>query len=121
MNSPTQSGDPYAAQTGDVNLLRGNVYLESAELLTLESFPPQYGLALTGNLPDPCHHLRVQVAAPDASNRIFLDVYSVADPDAMCVQMLQPFDASVPLSTSGLSAGHYTVWVNGEKIGEFDR
>jgi hypothetical protein len=121
VNLPTPSDSSYAPQASDANLIRGNVYLDSSELLTLESFPPQYRLALTGNLPDPCHQLRVQTAAPDASSRILMDVYSVAKPDAMCVQMLQPFNASVSLSTSELSAGHYTVWVNGEMVGDFDK
>lgn len=112
--------DLYAPQPGDAQLLRGNVYLDSAQLLVLESYPPQVRLALAGNLPDPCHQLRVQVAEPDAENRILVDVYSVADPSAVCIQMLQPFTVSVPLPVSGLAAGHYTVWVNGEKIGEFD-
>jgi hypothetical protein len=96
-------------------------YLDSAQLLVLESYPPQYRLALTGSLPDPCHSLRVQPAAPDAENRILVDVYALADPSAVCIQMLKPFTVSVPLVVDGLPAGHYTVWVDGEKVGEFDR
>jgi hypothetical protein len=121
VNPPTQPGNPYAPQAGDASLVRGEVYLDSAELLAVEINPPQYHLVLTGNLPDPCHQLRVQAAAPDASNRILVDIYAVADPNKMCAQMLQPFNASVPLSVSGLAAGHYTVWVNGNQVGEFDK
>jgi hypothetical protein len=117
---PVAPPDEYAPRPGDENLLRGNVYLDSAQLLILESYPPQVRLALAGNLPDPCHQLRVRAAAPDSENRILVEVYSVADPSAVCIQMLQPFQASVPLSIDGLAAGHYTVWVNGEKIGKFD-
>jgi hypothetical protein len=121
VNPTDPSDDLYAQQPGDAQLLRGNVYLDSAQLLVLESYPPQYRLALTGSLPDPCHSLRVQPAAPDAENRILVDVYALADPSAVCIQMLKPFTVSVPLVVDGLPAGHYTVWVDGEKVGEFDR
>jgi len=119
--TPTVGQNPYVPQTGDSTMLRGAVYLDSIQLLVLESYPPQVSLVLAGNLPDPCHRLRVKVSEPDTNNRILVDVYSVADPSAVCIQVLKPLSASVPLAVSGLSAGHYTVWVNGEKAGEFDR
>lgn len=119
--NPVASPDDYAPRSGDERLLRGNVYLDSAQLLILESQPPQIRLALAGNLPDPCHRLRVRAAAPDEENRIRVEVYSLADPTAVCIQVLQPFQASIPLPLEGLPPGHYTVWVNGEKVGEFDR
>lgn len=109
---------PYAPQSGDSLLMRGEVYLDQVDILILESYPVQITLQLTGNLPTPCHKLRVSVADPDAENRIHIQAYSVADPNAICIQILEPFDASIPLGS--FPGGHYTVWVNGEKVGEFD-
>ncbi len=102
----------------DLNLLRGNAYLDSVELLILESYPLQFTLALKGDLPTPCNQLRVDVSPPDLENKIMVDVYSVSQPDMICVQVLQPFEENVPLGS--FSSGHYTLWINGELIAEFD-
>lgn len=114
------SGVPpiYAPRPGDADLLRGEVFDVSAELLAMESFPVQYALILRGNLPTPCHELRVVLNEPDADKRIRLDVYSITKPEGMCAQMLQPFEQNVYLGS--FPAGHYTVWVNGEMVAEFD-
>lgn len=122
---PVSSNEQPTSQTGDFipspadsNPLRGNVFLDSTELLTMESYPLQFMLVLKGSLPTPCHKLRVAVNPPDTQNKIVVDVYSVADPIAICVQMLEPFEESFPLGS--FPAGHYTLWVNGEQISEFD-
>ena len=118
-------GDPVSPKTddtlprpGDKALHRGTVYLDSADLLTLESYPLQFSLALAGNLPTPCNHLRVAVSPPDAENKIVVNVYSVVDPNAVCIQMLEAFEVSIPLGS--YPSGHYTLWVNGEQVAEFD-
>lgn len=108
---------PYQPQPGDSALARGEVFLDEKALLSLESYPPQIVLALAGSLPTPCHALRVVVAPPDAQNRIQVDVYSVVDPNEICIQVLEGFQQSVPLGS--FPAGAYTVWVNGEPAGEF--
>lgn len=108
---------PYQPQPGDAALTRGQAFIDEQTLLVLESFPPQIRLALTGTLPTPCHQLRVAVAAPDAQNRIQVDVYSVVDPGEICTQVLEPFQVSLPLEQ--YPAGTYSVWVNGQAAGEF--
>lgn len=108
----------YIPEEGDGNLSKGNIFIDSAEILILESYPVQIVLSLQGNLPTPCHQLRVDAQAPDEQNRIYVEAYSVSDPNAICIQVLKPFDASTPLGS--FPSGHYTVWVNGEKVGEFD-
>lgn len=112
------SENPYAPQPGDNVLSGGNVYLDSTDLLILESYPIQVNLYFSGNLPTPCNQLRVVVPEPDADNRIFIEVYSVTDPNAMCIQVLDPFDTTISLGS--FASGHYEVYVNGELIGEFD-
>jgi hypothetical protein len=110
--------NPFAPQPGDESLSRGNVYINEASLIIRESFPPQISLTLTGDLPTPCNQLRAEISPPDTDNKIVVDVYSVMDPSQVCVQVLEPFEASIDLGT--FPTGHYTVWINGEIVGEFD-
>jgi hypothetical protein len=108
----------YLPRAGDENLERSEVYLESVDLVAMTSEPPQFSLLIKGNLPTPCHQLRVVSHEADAQNRIMLEVYSLANPQAVCVQMLQPFEQSIQLGS--FPAGHYTVWINGKQVAEFD-
>lgn len=110
-------GDDFSPTPDDADLIRGQVYLDSTELLTLESFPLQFSLQVTGNLPTPCHQLRVDVSPPDAQNKVMVNVYSVADPEVMCIQVLEPFDTNISLGS--FPAGRYTLWVNGEMVADF--
>lgn len=118
-DTPQAPGSPdYSPQAGDVKLTRGAVYLNSVDLLTMESFPLQFSLALKGDLPTPCNKLRVRIAQPDERRVIAAAVYSVVDPAMACAQVLEPFEVNIPLGS--FPAGHYTVLVNGEKAAEFD-
>lgn len=116
-NPSEPAGHDIAPKPSDVGLLRGEVYLDSTDLLTMESYPLQFMLVLGGNLPTPCHRLRAVVSPPDAENRINVEVYSVANPDEICIQALEGFDANIPLGS--FPAGSYTLWVNGEMVAEF--
>lgn len=110
--------NPFAPMPDDANLSRGNVFIQEASLLIRESYPVQIALNLKGDLPTPCNQLRVEIGAPDSNNSINIDVYSVAKPDMMCTQVLKPFEENVNLGT--FPSGHYSVFVNGESVGEFD-
>lgn len=110
--------NPFAPQPGDAALTRGTVFINEASLIIRESFPPQISVMLSGDLPTPCNQLRAEIHPPDTENKIVVDVYSVVDPNQVCVQVLEPFEASIDLGT--FPTGRYTVWVNGEMAGEFD-
>lgn len=98
----------------------GAVYIDSADLLIAESFPVQISLHIVGNLPTPCHEFNAEIAQPDEQNRIYVTVWSEADPAAMCAQVLQPFEESVSIPMAGAADGTYSVWLNGELVGEFN-
>ena len=118
---PAESADPdnpYAPLPIDKDLLTDKVYIQSSEVPLLVNFPPEFGLALHGSLPTPCHFLRVKINPPDEKNNIYIEVYSVTNPEVVCAQTLQSFDANIPLKN--LIPGHYLIWVNGEKISEID-
>ncbi|NCP87753.1 MAG: hypothetical protein CO094_06930 [Anaerolineae bacterium CG_4_9_14_3_um_filter_57_17] len=108
----------YIPLLSDKDLMVGQVYLQQMEVLTLETYPPQFILSLTGSLPTPCHALRVRIETPDAQNRIQITVYSVTNPKMMCVQMLKEFRANVALGS--FPSGTYSVWVNGQSVGQIE-
>jgi hypothetical protein len=125
LDEPVSNDDPITPQVSDylpvpedANLVRDVVYLDSVDLLTMESFPLQFSLVFKGNLPTPCHQFRIAAEPPDTENKIVIDVYSVTDPNKACVLMLEPFEINFPLGD--YPQGHYTVWVNGEQAVEFD-
>ena len=114
----TATPNDYSPKPEDAVLTRDEVYLGSKDLLTMESYPLQFMLTLTGDLPTPCHQLRVLVNPPDAENKILVEVYSVTSPDQVCVQMLSPFEVNVPLGS--FAPGYYILLVNGEQTAEFE-
>lgn len=77
----------------------------------------QVELVIYGNLPDPCHQLRVAVLSPDADGQILVNAYSVSDPETMCIQVIEPFQTSIPLAD--LVSGDYSVILNGVEVAEF--
>ncbi len=113
---PSQD-EEYSPQPEDVSLTRDTVYIDSMDLLIMESYPPQISLHLVGSLPTPCHLLRVEAGLPDEDNIIRIGVYSVVDPNLMCAMVLQPFEQGVGLGS--FPAGDYEVYVNDILVGEF--
>ncbi|MEA2008591.1 MAG: hypothetical protein U9O54_05685 [Chloroflexota bacterium] len=107
--------NPFAPVFEERRWPHGQVYLDASEVTLTKG--GQVILRLMGNLPTPCHKLRVLIAEPDAENKIIVEAYSVMNPDGMCVQVLAPFDEDVPLGA--FEAGDYAVWVNGEQVGTF--
>ena len=117
VDSTMPENDNYAPKPEDANFIRSETYVDSSELLTLESFPLQFMLNLKGNLPTPCHQLRIAVSAPDAENKVNVEVYSVSNPDEICVQVLAPFEVNYSLGS--FPTGTYSLWVNGTKVADF--
>lgn len=103
-------------QAGDQALQRGDVFIDQKDILVLESFPPQYMLFIKGNLPTVCHQLRVKLSPANAQNHILVEVYSLYDPGEVCIQVLAPFEVSIPLGS--LAEGKYFIVVNGDQAGE---
>ena len=113
--NPTQIAGP---ATDEPEQIRGPVFIDQAELLIRESFPIQVDLLLRGSLPTPCATLRWSVAEPDEQGRIEVEAYSSQDAALACIQVLQEFEENIPLGA--YSTGSYSVWLNGELIGDFE-
>ncbi len=110
----------YEPQPGDDQLTRGDVTVDvsGSRLFTSDTQPRLVSVILKGDLPDPCHQLRIVFTPADTQNKINLDVYSVFDPKTNCVTVIQPFQ--VTFSLGSFPSGHYSVYVNGQLLGEFD-
>lgn len=125
-SSPPQNGYPapveepakFEPRDSDSDLERGEVFIDSTDMLIMESYPVQIMLVLKGNAPTPCHQVRIMANPPDDQNNIQVEVYSVFDPEQVCIQILEPIEANFNLGS--FLTGSYTVFVNGEKVGEFE-
>jgi hypothetical protein len=112
--------NPYGPQPGDEALTRGDITINSASLNRLETVPPEILLNFSYSPLTPCHQLRVEVTAPDAQKRINVSAYGLAPKDTPCtlVPLATPLPASLELGS--FPAGHYSVSLNGNAVGEFD-
>ena len=68
-------------------------------------------LQLSGDLPTPCHELKVDMSGPNSENRFTADVYSLEWTDLTCIQVLAPFAVDHTLAT-GLPPGDYSLVIN---------
>lgn len=94
----------------------GPVYVDSAELMYLESWPVQVQLRITGSLPTPCHEVAHEVQ--DFGSSLDVRLWSSADPSVMCAQVLESFEISLPLGS--YETADLPVLLNGEEIGRID-
>lgn len=115
-----QFDNPYAPQSGDSNLMAGDIRIDSASVFMAKSQPPQLMVNFAYFQPTPCYQLRVEPSGPDAQNHINLKAYAVAEKDKPCSLMALATPLQASLNLGSLPKGHYTVLLNGEQIGEFD-
>jgi len=113
-------GTPYDPQPGDDQLTRGEVTLDMAtsQLIVTKGETTEASAVLQGDLPDNCHQLRIVFTPADDQNKINLEAYSLYDPQTTCTALIQPFQVIYPLGN--FPRGHYSVYVNGQLLAEFD-
>lgn len=111
------TADEFTVMPDDVNLQATTVFVEHSEITLTEGDPAQVELVLVGNLPSPCHQLRVFTSEPDNTRHIYVQAYSVTDPEKTCAQVLEPFIAVVPLGE--YSAGTFTLSINDQMKREY--
>ena len=118
--SALQFDNPYAPQASDSSMMRGEVNIDSSSLSLTESIPPQVTLNFAYFQPTPCFQLRVEVSGPDAQNRIDVTAYAVAEKDKPCTLMALSTTLQASLNFGSFPSGHYSLWLNGLKVDEFD-
>ena len=112
--------NPYAPQAGDGSLMRSDIRVAISSLSLAKSQPPQVTVYFGYFQPTPCYQLRVEVSHPDSQNRIDLNAYAVAEKDKPCTLMALATPLQASLDLGSFSQGHYSVWLNGSKVDEFD-
>ena len=116
--TPTMPATPTSPTTPSGEGQGATVYVDSIEFLTLESFPVQIRAIVKGNLPDTCTTITSASSERDG-NAFRINFVTIRPADAVCAQMLVPFEQSVALDVAGLKMGTYTVTA-GEVTETFD-
>lgn len=98
-------------------MIRGGISIRTSEIILMESFPVQVQLRVSGVLPTPCHMPRAEVTGPDEDGNIYVEMWTLTDTDAVCIQVLQPFETSIPLGS--YESGSFTVFLNDKEVGDF--
>jgi hypothetical protein len=113
------AGDGFGASPSGSGLDGGDpgpVYIDSAEIQYLESWPVQVRLHVEGSLPTPCHELAYEVR--DLGSSLDVRMWSFADADAICAQVLEPFDVSIDLGA--YESANLPVVLNGDQVGTIE-
>lgn len=95
-----------------------SLYIENTEILTLESFPVQVNLVVSGNFPDGCTSIGT-VTQERTGETFNITITTNRPPDQMCTAVLVPFQETIKLDVAGLKAGTYTVNLNGKLVDTF--
>jgi hypothetical protein len=120
LSPAVQIENPYAPQPADGKLNRDTVEMVKTEAATQQNNPSKVELKVFFFLPTPCDQFRINVSQPGADKRINVEVYSLMKPNQACALMRLSTPIEADLNLAGLSTGHYSVFVNGEKSLEFD-
>lgn len=101
------------SQPGGTEYISGQANVDSIEVLIMESFPVQVSVVVHGSFPDGCTQTSNAEQENLEGNTIELTIYTIRPADAECTQEVVPFEESFSLDVEGLSAGTYTIDVNG--------
>jgi hypothetical protein len=100
----------------EVEMVRGTVFIEGMSVISPESYNEQATIMVQGYLPTPCNVFSADVSAPNENGEIQVDAYSLVPGGEACIDVIQDFTSEIPLGQ--LPPGSYSVWVNGEKVGD---
>ena len=87
--------------------------VQSVEIQILESFPVQANAIARGQLPDAGCTTIAGVNQSRSGNTFTVTLTTKVDPNAMCSQVITPFEYVIPLDVSSLLPAQYIVNVNG--------
>ncbi|UCF27519.1 MAG: hypothetical protein JSW42_12915 [Chloroflexota bacterium] len=114
IEAPSESATPapWDPLPSDSEMQRVEIEQVDVEIIQLESDTSQFALQIEGALPTPCNHLRVELSFAEDQSSVEVEIYSVVDPDEICILVLEPFSEVIPLPE-----GDYQVSVNNEIVG----
>jgi len=96
----------------------GEAVVETVDIAILESFPVQIRAVLRGTVSDACTEMD-SITAQREGDTFTLVVRTRRPVDALCAQVLTPYEATKGLDVLGLPAGIYTV-VAGDATASFE-
>ena len=96
--------------------ISGEVWITSADLLILESYPIQVNLQVEGEKPTPCHEIFWTVE--DNGEAIEIEMISQIASDQTCAQVIEQFIIAVPLGSWADETRD--VYINGELVDSFE-
>ena len=114
----TPDENPYEPDLKDVGMQVAVVTVTSVIISEkYEYTPPRAAIVIAGYMPSVCNELRIKINPPDEQFRVFVETYSLIDPDLQCDNVFQQFEAEILLGI--YSSGRYTIWVNDIPAGDF--
>jgi hypothetical protein len=98
-SAPTTEPAPLTADpTADsVAVQRSSVLIDDVDIV-LAPPPAEPTLTVKGQLPTPCHRPAWDVVG-GADDEVDVDVYTLVDAHALCTQVIEPFDVTIPLTS----------------------
>lgn len=108
------AGDGTPTDQPPASPMHGLADVYDIEIQIMESFPVQVTVVAKGNLPDGCTEVdEIRQEFHPESNTFAVEITTVHPTDADCTEAEVPFEERISLDVYGLSAGVYTVDVNG--------
>jgi hypothetical protein len=86
--------------------------VKNIKIMLLESFPVQINVVAKGLHSDSCTEID-KITTRREENTFFVTITASRPADAICAQVITPFEEVIALDVVGLEAGVYTVDVNG--------
>jgi inhibitor of cysteine peptidase len=86
--------------------------VKNIKIMLLESFPVQINVVAKGLHSDSCTEID-KITTRREENTFFVTITASRPADAICAQVITPFEEVIALDVIGLEAGVYTVDVNG--------
>ncbi len=108
--------NPFNPVPGDDALIRSQAFVDTVQWDNPQN-TKEVSLIFKGSMPTPCHQLRLNFLPLTADKRLDVEAYSVSNPDEVCTQVIQEFEAAVSLT--GLGQGDYTLFANGQEMLRF--
>jgi hypothetical protein len=100
-----------ASATGTPEFIPGQAQVDSLEVLILNAVPVQVQVVVRGTLPDGCTSIDA-VSITRRENEFRGLITTTRPAEAVCTEIVLPFERVVPLEVDGLPAGEYAVIIN---------
>lgn len=114
----TPDENPFEPKLEDIGRQTATVTITSVLLSERYEFSPvRSAISFVGYMPSVCNELRVEISPPDEEYNVFIEVYSLINPNVQCDNVFQQFETTILLGM--YSPGRYSVWVNDSLVGDF--